>query len=110
MNQELDQKPLDKYLWGAATVLRGAIDAGDYKQYISPLLFFKRISDVYDDDFENALIEDCSETVRNESVALLLCVYLHSMKTSEASNDHVLHFEQDLLAVVDTDFNGYIAY
>jgi len=57
MNQELDQKTLEKYLWGAATTLRGTIDAGDYKQYIFPLLYFKRISDVYDEEFENALKE-----------------------------------------------------
>jgi len=44
-------------LWGAATALRGTIDAGDYKQYIFPLLFFKRICDVYDEEFENALSE-----------------------------------------------------
>lgn len=56
-NKELDQKSLEKYLWGAATALRGTIDAGDYKQYIFPLLFFKRISDVYDEEFENALVE-----------------------------------------------------
>lgn len=56
-NQELDQKSLEKYLWGAATTLRGTIDAGDYKQYIFPLLFFKRISDVYDEEFEKVLAE-----------------------------------------------------
>ncbi len=55
INKEIDQKSLEKYLWGAATALRGTIDAGDYKQYIFPLLFFKRISDVYDEEFENAL-------------------------------------------------------
>lgn len=48
---------LEKYLWGAATALRGTIDAGDYKQYIFPLLFFKRICDVYDEEFEDALKE-----------------------------------------------------
>ena len=56
-NQELDQKSLEKYLWGAATALRGTIDASDYKQYIFPLLFFKRVSDVYDEEFENTLAE-----------------------------------------------------
>ena len=50
----MTQKELEKYLWGAATQLRGTIDAGDYKQYIFPLLFFKRICDVYDEEFENA--------------------------------------------------------
>lgn len=53
----MTQKELEKYLWGAATQLRGTIDAGDYKQYIFPLLFFKRICDVYDEEFENALKE-----------------------------------------------------
>lgn len=51
----MTQKELEKYLWGAATQLRGTIDAGDYKQYIFPLLFFKRICDVYDEEFEKAL-------------------------------------------------------
>lgn len=53
----MTQQELEKYLWGAATALRGTIDAGDYKQYIFPLLFFKRISDVYDEEFQNALAE-----------------------------------------------------
>lgn len=51
------QQELEKYLWGAATALRGTIDAGDYKQYIFPLLFFKRICDVYDEEFQLALTE-----------------------------------------------------
>jgi type I restriction enzyme M protein len=53
----MNQQQLEKYLWGAATLLRGTIDAGDYKQYIFPLLFFKRICDVYDEEFEKALKE-----------------------------------------------------
>lgn len=51
----MTQQQLEKYLWGAATALRGTIDAGDYKQYIFPLLFFKRICDVYDEEFQQAL-------------------------------------------------------
>lgn len=43
---------LKSFLWGAATRLRGQIDAAGYKEYIFPLLFFKRISDVYDEQFE----------------------------------------------------------
>jgi len=58
----LTQQELEKYLWGAATALRGTIDAGDYKQYIFPLLFFKRISDVYDEEFANALAESDGDT------------------------------------------------
>ena len=53
----MTQRELEKYLWGAATALRGTIDAGDYKQYIFPLLFFKRICDVYDEEYEQAMAE-----------------------------------------------------
>lgn len=53
----MNQQELERYLWGAATALRGTIDAGDYKQFIFPLLFFKRICDVYDEEFEKAMEE-----------------------------------------------------
>jgi type I restriction enzyme M protein len=53
----LTQAQLESYLWGAATLLRGVIDAGDYKQFIFPLLFFKRLSDVYDEEYARALDE-----------------------------------------------------
>lgn len=43
----MNQQELEKYLWGAAVALRGTIDAGDYKQYIFPLLFFKRITAIH---------------------------------------------------------------
>lgn len=52
----IKQQELERYLWGAATLLRGVIDAGDYKQYIFPLLFYKRICDVFDEEVANALI------------------------------------------------------
>ena len=48
---------LKSFLWGAATRLRGQIDAAGYKEYIFPLLFFKRISDVYDEQFEGFVHE-----------------------------------------------------
>jgi len=53
----IKQQELERYLWGAATLLRGVIDAGDYKQYIFPLLFYKRICDVYDEEYKKALNE-----------------------------------------------------
>ena len=53
----MTQAQLEKYLWGAAVYLRGHIDSSDYKQFIFPLLFFKRISDVYDEELERALAE-----------------------------------------------------
>lgn len=48
---------LKSFLWSAATRLRGQIDAAGYKEYIFPLLFFKRISDVYDEQFSGFVAE-----------------------------------------------------
>jgi type I restriction enzyme M protein len=53
----MTQKELKKYLMDAANILRGMIDAADFKQYIFPLLFFKRISDVWDEECKEALAE-----------------------------------------------------
>ncbi len=46
---------LENYLWESANFLRGHIDAGDYKQYIFPLLFLKRLSDVWDEEYEESI-------------------------------------------------------
>jgi type I restriction enzyme M protein len=46
----ISQQQLESYLWGATTLLRGTIDAGDYKQFIFPLLFYKRLCDVFDEE------------------------------------------------------------
>lgn len=51
----MSQQQLENMLWGAAEHLRGQIDASDYKQYIFPLLFHKRLSDVYQDEYDEAL-------------------------------------------------------
>jgi len=48
---------LEAYLWEAANVLRGPVDASDFKTYIFPLLFFKRISDVYDEELSASIEE-----------------------------------------------------
>ena len=48
---------LEQYLAKAADLLRGSIDQADFKAYIFPLMFFKRISDVYLEEFEAALDE-----------------------------------------------------
>lgn len=48
---------LEQYLSKAAWILKGPVDASDFKVYIFPLLFFKRISDVYDEEFIQALEE-----------------------------------------------------
>ena len=46
---------LEQYLAKAAWILKGPVDASDFKVYIFPLLFFKRISDVYDEEYQTAL-------------------------------------------------------
>ena len=42
---------LEQYLSKAAWILKGPVDAADFKVFIFPLLFFKRISDVYDKEY-----------------------------------------------------------
>ncbi|TLU88384.1 MAG: SAM-dependent DNA methyltransferase [Chlorobium sp.] len=54
---DLDIGTLSSHLWEAANILRGPVDAADFKTYIFPLLFFKRLSDVYDEEFSFALRE-----------------------------------------------------
>jgi type I restriction enzyme M protein len=61
MSSRLSQQELETHLWGAATLLRGLIDASDYKQYIFPLLFFKRLSDVWDEEYTAAFEETQDE-------------------------------------------------
>ena len=48
---------LESHLWEAANILRGPVDAADFKTYVFPLLFFKRISDVHDEEYQVALAE-----------------------------------------------------
>ena len=55
MESRIPQEELNNHLWNAAVLLRTYIDAGSYKQYIFPLLFFKRLSDVYDEEIAEAL-------------------------------------------------------
>src|SRR5687767_15073780 len=70
----LSQQELESYLWGAATLLRGLVDASDYKQYVFPLLFFKRLSDVWDEEHAQALVEtedaDYATAVANDRFAI----------------------------------------
>ncbi|PKA10898.1 DNA methylase [Leptospira meyeri] len=58
---------LEQYLSRAAWILKGPVDASDFKVYIFPLLFFKRISDVFDEEYRIAL----EESGGDKSYALL---------------------------------------
>ncbi len=57
MSNRITIEELQSYLWNSAVLLRTSIDAGAYKQYIFPLLFFKRICDVYDEECVQILEE-----------------------------------------------------
>jgi len=57
MSERITQSELEAYLWHSAVLLRNSIDAGSYKQYIFPLLFFKRICDVFDEECQQILID-----------------------------------------------------
>jgi type I restriction enzyme M protein len=57
MSKRIEIEELQTYLWDSAVLLRTHMDAGAYKQYIFPLLFFKRISDVYDEECQRIMEE-----------------------------------------------------
>jgi len=58
---KLTLSQLEQYLSKAAWILKGPVDASDFKIYIFPLLFFKRISDVYDEEYAQALEESSGD-------------------------------------------------
>ncbi|MBO7329925.1 MAG: SAM-dependent DNA methyltransferase [Lentisphaeria bacterium] len=62
MSKRISIEELQSYLWNSAVLLRTSIDAGAYKQYIFPLLFFKRICDVYDEECVQILEEFNGDT------------------------------------------------
>lgn len=61
-DKKLTLSQLEQYLSKAAWILKGPVDASDFKVYIFPLLFFKRISDVYDEEYQTALDESDGDT------------------------------------------------
>ncbi len=50
--EKLTIAKLEGYLWSAADILRGSIDSSDYKGFIFGLLFLKRLSDRFDEEYE----------------------------------------------------------
>ncbi len=56
-HEETTSEQLFRHLFGACNILRGPINQDEYKSYVTPILFFKRLSDVYDEETVKALEE-----------------------------------------------------
>ena len=59
-------KPMEQMLWDAACSIRGARDAAKFKDYLLPLLFLKRLSDVFDDEIDRLAEEFGDRDVAQE--------------------------------------------
>ena len=70
----LDIKTLETWLWNAACSIRGAVDAPKFKDYILPLVFVKRLSDVFEDE-----IKRLSEEFGDEETAIEIVSKDHSL-------------------------------
>lgn len=55
MSNRIELSELETFLYASADILRGYVEASDYKSYVFPLLFFKRVCDVYDEETANAI-------------------------------------------------------
>jgi len=67
-------KPMEQMLWDAACSIRGEKDAAKFKDYLLPLLFLKRLSDVFDDE-----IERLAEEYGDRATALEIAEADHSL-------------------------------
>ncbi len=65
-DERLDISTLETWLWDAACAIRGATDAPKFKDFILPLIFYKRLSDVFDDEFDAQVAAFGDETVAKE--------------------------------------------
>ncbi len=66
--EHLDISSLETWLWDAACKVRGAADAPKFKDFILPLVFFKRLSDVFDDEFVGQVKEFGDEEIAREVI------------------------------------------
>lgn len=99
MSRRITQDELESYLWGSAVLLRNHIDAGAYKQYIFPLLFFKRLNDVYEEETAKAVAENGPEAADWEET--------HSFSLpSDAHWDSVRNVPQDVGKAIQNAFRA----
>ena len=78
MTEKLTSQQLKSFLWDAANILRGKIDSGDFKHYILGLLFYKRLSDVFDEEFakmKDTVGEKLAITLWNNMLSPIAGVY-----------------------------------
>lgn len=61
--EKMTQQELEQYLWRAADILRGPIEVSEYKNYILTLLFYKRLSDVYLEEYHENLKKYKDKTI-----------------------------------------------
>lgn len=70
----MNLKQFEHQLWMAAHIITGPIDASDYKTYIFPVLFFKRINDVWDEEYKVAMDlyddEDLANSVEQHRIQI----------------------------------------
>ncbi len=85
----VDLSILETWLWDAACAIRGPVDAAKFKDYILPLIFLKRLSDVFDDEVERLRADLGAQALRLvEQDHNLVCVYLPSSARWEAIRTH----------------------
>ena len=85
---------LKSHLWGSANILRGGIDAADYKNYIFGMLFLKRLSDVFDEE---------RDRLKNENYLDLNDPDNYSFNVPERARwSHLKTLTQDLGTAINT--------
>ena len=67
-HEHLTITQLETWLWDAACAVRGAADAPKFKDFILPLVFFKRLSDVFDDELARQVAEWGDEQIAREVI------------------------------------------
>ena len=85
--EQLDLPKLETWLWDAACVIRGATDAPKFKDFILPLIFYKRLSDVFDDEFEKHV-----EEFGNEEIARKITEADHADALEKDRDDPIVRF------------------
>ena len=84
MSETVTLNQLKSHLWESANLLRGKIDSSDFKHYIFGLLFYKRLSDTFDEEKEKLVVK------MGEKMAKQRDMYTHFYLPNETSWSDVL--------------------